>query len=169
MFCSKHLWVYVILSVGNLTEEKSLCVQRDLRYESFNSRYMLKIGYKDILMMMYASSTSLSNYDAYSEIFRYSTSMLRLTNTLVTEPGVPTLLLPQLCNFSSTHNLSSKVYLRFLPIQNWPLKLWIVLHGRGSAHLKTFTSTGQHKHGRNADVHYHPKWDTNQRTQGSSV
>jgi hypothetical protein len=47
----EHLRGYVTPRVGNLTEEKSLCVQRGSRYNNFGSHPMFKVEYNDVQIM----------------------------------------------------------------------------------------------------------------------
>lgn len=60
--CLKHFWGYVIHWVGNLTEEKSLCLQWDLRFDHFCSQRKLKIYSSNFSLFSPAFNDDATNY-----------------------------------------------------------------------------------------------------------
>jgi hypothetical protein len=72
---SKKIWVYVTPRVANLTEEKSLCVQRHLRYGYSGSCLMLRMEY-------YQWRNDLRNYLTMTSLQRcFRQSLRNLQNT----------------------------------------------------------------------------------------
>jgi hypothetical protein len=51
ILCLKHLWAHAMPRVGNLTEEKSLCVDLDLIYGDFGSHPVSKMRCSNFLLM----------------------------------------------------------------------------------------------------------------------